>query len=314
MGVFPNSGEKWGRVTGIRFSRVLIVVPQRVVTHRTANGTAAVAIPAHLAAGIASAVEASRAVNTSRAYAGAFRRFRQFAAAQGLPAIPAAPETAAAYLVSLAEAGRGMATIRMAGAAIAAAHREAGERSPTESARGQRTMRGLAPQAAGITASGLAAILATMRASLAAATPGAARRVARDSALLRVMSEAMLRRSEACSLRWADLSTELDGSGTVSIRRSKTDQLGAGAVAYLGPSTVSALAAYRASLDAEPEPTAPVFGVSPSPVTSGPLRRRQPPADPAARIPPRLAGSPAPPEPPASGNGIAPGSLVQSRG
>jgi integrase len=52
----------------------------------------------------------------------------------------------------------------------------------------------------------------------------------RDMAMPTVMADAGLRRSEASALRWCDITIEDDGSGRVTIRLSKTDQEGEGAV------------------------------------------------------------------------------------
>ena len=59
------------------------------------------------------------------------------------------------------------------------------------------------------------------------------------------MRDALLRRSEAAALTWADIETQPDGSARLHLRRSKTDQEGAGAVLYLAPETADALAAIR---------------------------------------------------------------------
>ena len=56
-------------------------------------------------------------------------------------------------------------------------------------------------------------------------------KAAKTMAIVSVVSEAGLRRSEAAALRWADIERETDDSGRVTIRRSKTDPTGAGAVA-----------------------------------------------------------------------------------
>ena len=66
-----------------------------------------------------------------------------------------------------------------------------------------------------------------------------------DVALASVMRDAMLRRSEAAALEWADVELRPDGSGRLTIRRSKTDQEGEGAVQYLGKGTAAALREIR---------------------------------------------------------------------
>ena len=67
----------------------------------------------------------------------------------------------------------------------------------------------------------------------------------RDAALISVMSDAMLRISEAAALLTSDVTEETDGSGRVSVRRSKTDQEGRGAVLYLGRPTMARVRAWR---------------------------------------------------------------------
>ena len=67
----------------------------------------------------------------------------------------------------------------------------------------------------------------------------------RDAALIGVMSDAALRVSEASAINVADLARREDGSATLLIRRSKTDQDGHGAVLYLGESTMDRIDAWR---------------------------------------------------------------------
>ena len=55
------------------------------------------------------------------------------------------------------------------------------------------------------------------------------------------MRDALLRRSEAAALRWADVELRRDGSARVTVRRSKTDPEGEGAVQYIGPAAAKAL-------------------------------------------------------------------------
>ena len=71
----------------------------------------------------------------------------------------------------------------------------------------------------------------------------------RDAAILAVASDALLRVSETSALEVADLAIEADGSGRLTIRRSKTDQEGSGAVQYVGPSTVRRVRAWLNEAD-----------------------------------------------------------------
>jgi integrase len=71
----------------------------------------------------------------------------------------------------------------------------------------------------------------------------------RDRAMLAVAYSAMLRRSELVALEYADLSFDPDGSGSVTVKFSKTDQSGEGHIRYLAPFAVEAL--HNWLLDAE---------------------------------------------------------------
>ena len=55
----------------------------------------------------------------------------------------------------------------------------------------------------------------------------------------------MLRRSEAESLTWGDLAEERDGTGRLTVARSKTDPEGEGVVLFVSASTMEALKAIR---------------------------------------------------------------------
>ena len=60
----------------------------------------------------------------------------------------------------------------------------------------------------------------------------------RNRALLAVAYDAMLRRAELVSLQVADLLKEVQGDGSLLVRRSKTDGEGRGEIAWVGPDTV----------------------------------------------------------------------------
>ena len=78
-----------------------------------------------------------------------------------------------------------------------------------------------------------------------AANGGASVQGLRDAAILAVTSDALLRVSEVAALDVADL--EAEAPETLTIRRSKTDQDGEGAVQYIGPATVKRVRAYLAA-------------------------------------------------------------------
>ena len=67
----------------------------------------------------------------------------------------------------------------------------------------------------------------------------------RNGALVSVMSDALLRVSEASAIDFEDVRFLDDGSGLLLVRRSKTDQAGRGCERYLGPPTVRRIRAWR---------------------------------------------------------------------
>nr|WP_245584556.1 tyrosine-type recombinase/integrase [Novosphingobium acidiphilum] len=72
----------------------------------------------------------------------------------------------------------------------------------------------------------------------------------RDTALLRVAYDTGVRRSELVAIEVADIEgPDADGAGTLYIVRSKSDRAGEGAHAYLSPSTMTAIAAWREKAD-----------------------------------------------------------------
>lgn len=71
----------------------------------------------------------------------------------------------------------------------------------------------------------------------------------RDSAMVRVMSDGLLRISELIALDVNDISEGDNGTGTAVIRRSKTDQEGQGAYIGLGIETMDAVKTYCTRAD-----------------------------------------------------------------
>ena len=73
---------------------------------------------------------------------------------------------------------------------------------------------------------------------------GTSLRDLRNRALLAVAYDTLCRRAELVALHRRDLEVAPQGDGTIAVRRSKTDQEGAGAVAYLAPDTMPHLATW----------------------------------------------------------------------
>ena len=74
-----------------------------------------------------------------------------------------------------------------------------------------------------------------------AANDGASLAGLRDAAMIALGSDAMLRVSELAALLVSDLQHEPDGTGRLTIQRSKTDQDGEGVVLYVGGPTMARL-------------------------------------------------------------------------
>ena len=222
---------------------------------------------------IAAAVGASRAENTVKSYARAFRAFAAWCAQRGVADLPASPEAVAAYLTERAAAGWKAATVRAARAAISDAHKRAGLEDSASHEGVKRVVAGLARedtrpqrQAKPLTAEALAAIRATAKLprkfSGRMEPAGAARRRGLvDIAVAATMRDCLLRVSEAARLRWGDVEVQQDGSGRIFVRRSKSDQEGAGSSLYLGETAVKDLLAIRPEA-AVFDPEALVFGLS----------------------------------------------------
>lgn len=205
-------------------------------------------------------VDAARSPNTLRAYAADCRAFATWCEARGVRPMPASGTVLAGYIAHMAEHGARPSSIDRALSAISQRHEAAGLPSPRTdplvraARKGIRRTVGTAPEQK------TPLRLPELRAALAALPPGPIG--TRDRALLLVGWGAALRRAELVALDVADV--RITGEGVeVRIRRSKTDQAGAGAVVRIArsadPATCAgaALLAWIALLDAPP--SGPLF-------------------------------------------------------
>jgi len=179
---------------------------------------------AEIAADARGYVAASRAENTTRVYRTGWAQFTSWCDEHGVVALPAGPETVAFYVADLAKVAK-PATIDARLAAISVPHRAAGPDSPTKEEavrlvrRGVRRTLGTAQhQVRPVTVPELRTMLQGL-----GTDPGGCR----DRALLLLGFAGALRRSELVGLDVADVTEGADGL-TVHLRRSKTDQEGAG--------------------------------------------------------------------------------------
>ncbi len=196
-----------------------LALPRNVEVIETGKGAS---LPAALDEMVEHAKAHAHARNTRRAYARAWSQFEAWCDAEGLCALPAAPKTAAGWLMAMvamaaSRSGRppAWATLDQALAAIVARHRAEGEPFDRKSPDIARTCRYLARELArlraprkakALTDDDLLGILADLKPTRKADV--------RDGALLALGWGGALRRSELVALDWQRLGR---GGGFVSV-------------------------------------------------------------------------------------------------
>ncbi len=167
------------------------------------------------------------------------------------------PLTVARYLAARSGSVAAVATMRLATSAITKAHEWAKQESPCRDPGVRASLKGwgrrLAKpqrQSGALTADVLAVIRLTAvqprkRGRGIETAEQAAERARFDLALVAALSDAGLRRSEAASLTWGDVQPWDDGSGRITVIRSKTDVEAAGAVVAITPAAMKSLDAIR---------------------------------------------------------------------
>ena len=207
--------------------------------------------------GVADALQSVLADNTRRVYGAQWRLFTNWCDLVDLRALPAEPLTVARYLAVRAGDGASIATLRLATSAIARVHRWAGHESPGRDRGVREALQGWGRrlarpqrQAGALTADVLSVIRLTAPKPRARGrgfetAEQAAVRARFDLALVAVLSDGGLRRSEAAALTWGDVQCWDDGSGRITVIRSKTDVEAAGAVVAITPAAMRALEALR---------------------------------------------------------------------
>ena len=161
-----------------------------------------------------------------------------------LEALPASPETLVAFIDTMS-ATKAPATVRRYCASIAHLHRAAGVENPAAGEIVKLALKRMSKangtrqhQAAPLNRPLVDRIIASMDESLIDL---------RDKALISLAYDTLSRRSEIVALEVADVSVTDDGTGTVLIRRSKTDQAGEGMVRFIAYDTVAHLEAWIAA-------------------------------------------------------------------
>jgi site-specific recombinase XerD len=169
-------------------------------------------------------IRASKAENTLRGYIADWRDFCAWSEGRALPPLPAAPETVASYIAEAA--GRlKPGSIQRRLNAIAEAHKVAGLETPTQHPIVANTMKGIR-RTIGTPPTQKAPALTTDICAMTDATDAGTIGL-RDRALILLGFAGAFRRSELVALDIEDCAFSRDGL-VVLLRRSKTDQYGAG--------------------------------------------------------------------------------------
>jgi site-specific recombinase XerD len=169
-------------------------------------------------------IRASKAENTLRGYQSDWREFCSWCEGQNLRPLPASPESVAAYVADCASR-LNVGSIQRRINAIAEAHKAIGSDSPTHHAMVTNTMKGIRRTRGAAPAQKAPALTEDIRAMVDASDDGMIG--ARDRALVLLGFAGAFRRSELVGLDVEDCTFGKDGL-TITLRRSKTDQVGMG--------------------------------------------------------------------------------------
>ena len=169
----------------------------------------------------------AKAPSTRRAYRTDWEAFTTWADENGAAALPARPDAVAAYVVQLDDVGRAPATIDRVLVSISQAHKLAGHPAPTVSPLVRETLKGIKRRRG--TAQKKSAPITVTHLRRMSETCDDSPRGLRDRALLLMGWAGGFRRSELVALDVADVHP-VDEGLRITLRRSKTDQQGAGRV------------------------------------------------------------------------------------
>ncbi len=169
-------------------------------------------------------IRASKSENTLRGYQSDWRAFCAWCESRALCPLPANPETVATFIAECA--GRlKVGSVQRRLNAIAEAHKAVGLESPTRASVVINTMKGIRRTRGTTPVQKTATLIDDIRGMVDATDAGLIG--ARDRALILLGFAGAFRRSELVGLSVGDCAFGKDGL-TVTLRRSKTDQAGAG--------------------------------------------------------------------------------------
>ena len=198
------------------------------------------------------------APNTRKNYLSQWRIFQKWADERGVESRPAKPVQIVAYLTSRESRGVSPSTLRASVNAISYMHRIVDRPDPCATPQVRRILRAAnrkpgweKKQAPPLNEERFIEILKVARRPRIAKGGNLERpetalsRGNLDIAMIAMMRDGLLRVSEASDVIWGQLEGRSDGSGRLLIPRSKTDQEGEGAIAYLSIPTMSYLESIR---------------------------------------------------------------------
>ena len=192
----------------------------------------------------------SLAESTRQNYGYQWKRFTRWALKRGENPLPASAELVAAYIAERSAKGDKPSTLKTAACAITHYHRSAGVDDPCSKLAVRDVLSGAARGGKKQTQAKVLRAEELVKIQLSACVPRRSRgggmetnetaekRGKLDIAIISLMRDGMLRVSEAADLVWEDIRDYGDGTGRVHIRKSKTDQEGAGAVGFLSIQTM----------------------------------------------------------------------------
>jgi site-specific recombinase XerD len=202
-------------------------------------------------------IRARHADATRRAYAADVLAFKAWCDSRQVDALPATPQAVAMFLSAQASEGKRPATLARRLAAIRHLHREAGHSTPTDSELVKAALAGIKRTEGTAQRQVAPATADKVRAMLEAC--GGDLRGLRDRAVLALGFGGALRRSELAGLRVDDIEV-VEAGLRVHLRRSKTDQDGAGQVVpVLDGASLRVKVALQAWLEAAQIADGPIF-------------------------------------------------------
>ncbi len=189
--------------------------------------------------------EGALSASTRRAYRSKLRALDAWAAARGIATMPIDPAALALFVTELADRGRTVSTISGVIAAVTRRHRDAGFSRPLDSPHLARVLEGIRRELGTAQVRKSALLADDLRTICGTLEPVGGPAAARDAALLLVGFAGAFRRSELAALELRDLRFVADGA-EITLRRSKVDQIGAGATKVIARGALRATCPVRA--------------------------------------------------------------------